>query len=98
MEPDRFEWDEAKRRFNLEKHGVDFATAKRVFSCPRLEQIDARRDYGEQRIISIGTVFGLELVIVCTLRGNVCRLISARRANERERQAYRQTFPDIGRA
>ncbi|MGB8260963.1 MAG: BrnT family toxin [Terracidiphilus sp.] len=39
-----FEWDEAKARSNLEKHGVSFLTAAAIFSCERLERIDDRED------------------------------------------------------
>lgn len=92
-----FEWDEAKSSFNLEKHGVDFETAKFIFSGPRLEKIDTRRDYKEQRIVCIGAVDDFELVVVYTWRSNVRRLISARRAHDRERQTYRQAFPELDR-
>lgn len=44
-----FEWDEAKARSNLDKHGVSFFTAAAIFRNERLERIDDREDYGEVR-------------------------------------------------
>ncbi|MFQ6027148.1 MAG: BrnT family toxin [Dehalococcoidia bacterium] len=58
-----------------------------------LEFIDHRRDYGETRIIAIGVAPGRELTVVYTLRGDVKRLISARRASLREKRRYRETYP-----
>ena len=49
-----FEWDEAKARSNLEKHGVSFFTAAATFRNERLETIDDREDYGEVRWIALG--------------------------------------------
>jgi uncharacterized protein len=46
------------------------------------------RDYGEDRFIAIGVVEGRELAVVYTMRGDVCRIISVRRARENEREAY----------
>jgi hypothetical protein len=49
-----FEWDEAKARINLEKHGVSFLTAAATFINERLERVDDRQDYGEIRWIEQG--------------------------------------------
>ena len=45
----RFEWDETKNQANIQKHGVSFETAKRIFDGPVLSRLDERRDYGEDR-------------------------------------------------
>jgi len=65
-----FEWDEAKRRENLNKHGVDFLRAALMFETPVLEQIDDREDYGEERMIALGEVDGTvyRVTIVCAER------------------------------
>lgn len=90
----RFEWDEAKSVANKRKHHVSFEIAARVFLDPnRIEIFDDREDYGEDRWITIGLVDPVLLVVVYTLRGakgEVIRLISARRANEQEQEAYHQ--------
>lgn len=80
-----FEWDEAKRRSNLAKHGVDFTDAAQVLAAA-LE--DTRRDYGEQRYLAFGEKNGLLFVVAFTLRDGAFRIISARRSNSRERRFY----------
>lgn len=92
MSAQDFEWDEAKNLHNIKKHRIDFEAAKLVFAGPCLERLDKRRAYGEERVICVGAVRGLEIVVVYTWRGKTRRLISARRANDRERQAYRQAL------
>jgi uncharacterized DUF497 family protein len=84
-----FEWDEAKQAANLAKHGIDFEDIGPAFLDPdAMEMADARQDYGEERRIRIARCKGVVLVIVFTLRGPNIRLISARRANERERAIH----------
>lgn len=83
-----FEWDEAKRRANLAKHGIDFPEAVEVLhGSPWLAE-DMRRDYGEKRCLAVGSCRGHVLVVAFTLREGVFRIISARRANSRERRLY----------
>lgn len=88
MRPTAFEWDPAKNERNLAKHGVDFPFAVRVFAAPMLVDEDDRRDYGERRFVGLGIVEGRVLAIAYTLRGDGCRIISARRANGREQARY----------
>jgi uncharacterized DUF497 family protein len=55
MQDDRFEWDDAKARANLEKHDVSFEVARRVFDDPAsIDKIDDRGAYGEDRFIVTG--------------------------------------------
>lgn len=82
------EWDERKRDANLEKHGVDFTRAARIFAHPVLERLDDRHDYGEERWIAIGRSQLDYFVVVYTWRGDARRLITAWRAGGDERQAY----------
>ena len=49
-----FEWDEAKNRINVQKHGFDFAEAEEIFRGTFLVRPDLREDYGEKRWIGIG--------------------------------------------
>lgn len=87
-----FEWDEDKAQRNLDKHGITFAGALAVFQDPRrIERSDLRWDYGEERVQVIGQSKGRVLFVVYTRRGDVIRLISARRANRNERKAYNTT-------
>lgn len=62
--PPGFEWDAAKNAANIAKHRIDFNDAARIFEGPVLEQIDNRRDYGEERVAVTGVVMGLELFVV----------------------------------
>ena len=63
-----------------------------IFDGPTLEWDDVRQDYGERRIQTIGQVDEDVLFVVYTWRGAVRRIISARLANRRERDAYREAF------
>ncbi|MBM6595745.1 BrnT family toxin [Microvirga pudoricolor] len=88
-----FEWDEAKDRANVEKHGVGFATASKIFERPVLSWIDKRFDYGEIRQHSIGMVDGIVCVAVIHAdRAGRIRIISARRANRAERRRYEEAL------
>ena len=85
-----FEWDEAKEQANIQKHGVSFETAKRIFDSLVLTWRDNRRDYGENRYISIDQVAAALIVVAHTDREGHTRLISARPASRKERQAYHE--------
>ena len=49
-----FEWDDTKTGANIRKHGVSFENARRIFEGPHLTRLDLRRDYGEDRYVSVG--------------------------------------------
>lgn len=86
-----FEWDEVKNSINKQKHNIDFADAVHVFiDTKRVYRKDSRQNYDEERFQTIGvTKFGV-LMVVYTFRdkNKVIRLISARKANKREKRAY----------
>ena len=86
-----FDWDEAKDRINIKKHGINFETATRVFNDSfRIELYDKDHSCDEERYITIGEVCGRPLVISVTYteRKEVIRLISARKATAREKRLY----------
>ncbi len=85
-----FEWDEAKRRSNLAKHGVDFVDAARMLCGSPAMAEDSRRNYGEERCVAMGEEAGNILVVVFTIRSGAFRIISARKANAREKKKYAQ--------
>ena len=96
MEPSAtlFEWDPAKATRNLRRHGVRFEYATRVFLDPsRLDQEDAREDYGEERRVALGAIEGRVFVVAYAIRGNAIRLISARKAVRHEQDAYYEISP-----
>ncbi|WP_180901274.1 BrnT family toxin [Martelella soudanensis] len=85
----KFEWDRVKSLRNLEKHGISFEDACRIFEGPVLTKRDDRFEYGEARHISIGCIEKLLIIVVVhTDRNGRTRLISARRANRRERVLF----------
>ena len=84
-----FDWDAAKNEANLKKHGIGFDEAIHIFDGPTLTRADDRQDYGENRNISLGALSpDAVLVVVHTGRRGKTRLISARKANRRERKMY----------
>jgi len=83
-----FEWDDKKAKSNLADHKVSFETAKKIFIGPRLEGLDTREDYDEDRNVSLGEVEGRCLVVVHTPRGKKTRIISARKATKSEQSRY----------
>lgn len=86
----KFEWDEAKRRSNHKKHGLDFRDAAKVFEKPMVTAVDNRQEYGEERYISLGMLEDVVVVVVYTARSEKTRIISMRKAKLRERQAYEE--------
>jgi uncharacterized protein len=87
--PTAFDWDDAKAATNLAKHGVRFAFAVRVFLDPALVIEETIRDEDDEaRHKAIGLIGGKLYAVVFTMRGDVCRLISARRTNRREDRIY----------
>ena len=82
------EWDEAKRQINLKKHGVDFAIAVRFETETALLAEDVRYDYEEIRYQALGFIDAKLHFLVYTIRGDARRVISLRRANRKEIEAY----------
>jgi len=79
-----FEWDQAKSDDCLQNRGFDFGFASRLWEQRVAEREDDRRDYGEVRIQALGKIEDQYFVVVFTWRGTNRRIISARRANEKE--------------
>ena len=88
----RIEFDEAKRADTIRARGLDMARAADMFSGATLTVDDDRQDYGEARFITIGFLGDAMVVLVWTPRGNARRVISMRKANERERRLYGPRF------
>jgi len=88
-----FEWDERKAKENRDKHGVPFEYAARVFlDLHRLDAEDDRRDYGEERHLTLGMIEGRLFAVAYTSRGKIVRLISTRKANGREQRKYNEAL------
>lgn len=90
-----FEWDEAKNRANIRKHGFDFADAEFMFRGVLLVRADTREDYGERRWVAIGALRERIAVVVFAERGaETIRIISMRKANHEERKEYQKAIQD----
>ncbi|TPP10338.1 BrnT family toxin [Rhizobium glycinendophyticum] len=81
-------FDPEKRRKALDERGLDFLRADEVFAQRHVTVADTRRDYGEKRYITIGLLDGRMVVMVWTERGDDVRMISMRKANDREQAIY----------
>lgn len=84
----RITYDITKRNKTLTERSLDFADADSVFADHHFTAEDTRQDYGEVRLISIGLLKGRMVVLVWTPRGADRRIISMRKANEREQALY----------
>ncbi len=90
-----FEWDESKSERCLAERGFDFAYAARAFFDPdRVVHADTRRNYGEERYQLMGMIEQRLFVLVYTPRPGAMRIISARKANQREVQHYEDSTHD----
>jgi hypothetical protein len=89
-----FEWNEDKNQINFLKHGLSFHDAKLVFSGNTISFVDDRYTYGEERVITLGELKGRLVVIVHTQRDFITRIISMRKANEREKTLYFQRLKE----
>jgi uncharacterized DUF497 family protein len=81
----RVTYDPAKREATFRERGLDFEDAVTVFAGPTVEVEDARRDYGEVRIICYGLLAGRMVVVGYTARGATRHVFSMRKANAREK-------------
>jgi uncharacterized protein len=91
MNDGQFEWDDAKAAQNYAKHGVTFEAGREVFKDSfAIDQIDDRRDYGEQRWTILGVASGRLLFVAYTMRNDTIRIISVRAAEPYEQREYHE--------
>ncbi len=86
-----FEWDAAKARANLRKHGVAFEDAKLVWSDPLHVVRFDRFEEGEARWQALGVASGVVLLLVVhtyPVAEDAVRIVSARKATAAERRSY----------
>ena len=84
-------FDPSKDAANLAKHGVSLADAGAFEWDGAVTFPDRRRDYGEDRLIGIGYIGDRLFVVVFVERAEARRIISLRKANQREERIYAQT-------
>jgi len=90
----RYEWDEAKRRSNIQKHGIDFIGIETLFAGTTVTTLDDRFDYGESRFITSGLFRGRVVVVAHTEISEVIRIISVRKATKNEEASYFKEVAD----
>jgi uncharacterized protein len=87
-----FEWDPAKDKVNVKKHGISFEEAQSVFYDEFAVQFfDEEHSSEEERFLMLGMSINAQLLIVCHCErsgGSVIRIISARKATRKERAFY----------
>jgi len=92
----KFEWSDEKSDFNIEKDQISFDEAKEVFLDPmHISKLDHRFDYFEERWITLGTTTKDKILVVANMffdenGEEIIRIISARKANIKERIFYEQ--------
>ena len=82
------DFDPNKREVTLRERGLDFVRAKEVFAGVHTVAPDLLHSATEARFITVGVLDGREVVVVWTKRGALRRIISMRKANEREQADY----------
>ena len=87
-----FEWDDAKNKINLKKHGVSFEEAQTVFFDDNaIEFDDPDHSLDKERYLLLGFSQRLKILVVCHCyrdSDSIIRIISARKATKKEQKAY----------
>ena len=86
--------DEAKRRLNLRKHGIDFADAEKIFRGLTFTAEDEREAYGERRFLTLGLLDDQVVSVTHTERSDEIRIISIRKATKHEARFYFSQITD----
>jgi uncharacterized DUF497 family protein len=89
-----FDWDEAKRKANLQNHGIDFVDIEMVFEGETITIPDDRFDYGEERFVTFGILEGRVVAVAHTETDKLIRIISARKATKNEEKSYYKEIRD----
>ncbi|MGH8475585.1 MAG: BrnT family toxin [Methylococcales bacterium] len=83
----RFEFDERKSKSNLQKHGIDFLEAQKLWEDPLVLEIPAKTT-DELRVMIIGQIAGKHWSAIATPREGKVRIISVRRSRPEEIALY----------
>lgn len=86
----KIEYDDAKNRKNIAERGISFELAVNFDLATAKIWQDTRKDYGEARFIALGYIGDKLYSMVFTVRDDVLRIISLRKANKREVTSYEQ--------
>lgn len=86
-----YDWDPLKRATTIKERGIYFEDLSHVLAGPFLTRRSDRK--GEVRYMVFGFLADVEVVYVCTIRGAICWIMSARRARRDERKKYHAHLP-----
>ena len=86
------EFDEDKRRWTLTERGLDFGRANEIFGGPEFTVVDDRQAYGEVRYSTFGLLDDRLVSVTWTVREHRRRIISMRKANDREQARYKRNL------
>jgi uncharacterized protein len=86
-----FGWNNDKRDWTFRQRGIDFDEVRFIFDGPTIALRSDRKS--EERYVVFGFLDDVEVAIVCTFRGDLCWIISARRASRSERKKYHDRLP-----
>ena len=89
----KLDYDTAKRAWTLEHRQLDFVDARLVWAGPHFDFADAREDYGEARVCTVGFLRGRMVMVVWVGRDDGRRVISMRKCNGKEQARYRPYIP-----
>ena len=84
-----FEWDERKNEANIAKHGIGFRLARKIFDSAPFHVYESHPGNDRSRFVAVGEAEGILMAVVYTHRGDAIRIISARKARNDEKDAYR---------
>lgn len=86
----RYEWDTEKEKTNLRKHGIAFQQAKEALQSGIIVVLKEDSNSGEQRYVYLGMCKKLNILVVVVAYPdeNITRIVSARKANKKERKFY----------
>lgn len=87
-------WDEAKRRKNINDHGLDFVGCEAIWDNFTITREDVRLPYGEKRLVTFGLLEGAVAVLVYTERRAGPHIISLRKAEKHETRYYFEIAKD----
>jgi uncharacterized DUF497 family protein len=90
--PVKLEWDDKKRNRAVAERGLDFADIARVDWDIAFTVEDTRVDYAEARFVTMAPINDRLCVFAWCWRGEALRVISLRKANERERDKYEKAI------
>jgi len=83
-----FDFDAGKNQLNKQKHGIDFFEAQQLWEDPYMLVIPAR-SLDEERWVIIGKIEANYWSAIYTIRNNVIRIISVRKARDNEKELYK---------